>query len=145
MEKLRKAAGVLALVAGVFGFVSWILAPRGETQLAWLHGADETLAKAREEHRPAMLDFYADWCLPCKELELKTFSNPEVAEKLQQRTLGKVNCTSDDDPKVAAAKARFGADTLPTVVLLKPDGTIAHKINHFVGPDELLKLLDDGT
>jgi thiol:disulfide interchange protein DsbD len=127
--------------------VSWTLAPKAEAevQLKWLRGADETLAKARELHRPAVIDFYADWCLPCKELELKTFSHPKVASELALRALGKVDCTSDDDPKVAAAKERFKADTLPTVLLLRADGSIAHKIDHFVGPDEMLSLLSDGT
>ncbi len=146
LQRLRKAVGVMALVAGVFGGVSWTLAPRAEAQrqLAWIRGADETLAKARELRQSAVLDFYADWCLPCKELELKTFSNPKVAGALQGRALGKVDCTTDDDPKVAAAKDRFKASTLPTVVLLRPDGSVAHKIDHFVGPEELLALLHDG-
>jgi thioredoxin:protein disulfide reductase len=147
-RKWRKSAGIALIAAGSFGIVSWSLAPKAEAQaheLAWIRGADETLAKAREQQRPAVLDFYADWCLPCKELELKTFSNPKVASELTRRALGKVDCTTDDDPEVAAAKEKFKAETLPTLVLLRPDGTVLHKIDHFVGPDDLLKLLRDGT
>jgi thiol:disulfide interchange protein DsbD len=146
--KFRKSAGLALISAGAFGLVSWTLAPKAEAQaheLAWIRGADETLAKAREQKQAAVLDFYADWCLPCKELELKTFSNPKVANELGRRALGKVDCTTDDDPKVAAAKEKFKAETLPTVVLLRSDGTVLHKIDHFVGPDELLTLLHDGT
>ncbi|MFI5290725.1 MAG: thioredoxin family protein, partial [Polyangia bacterium] len=114
---------------------------RGAPVLTWVHGEDEGLRLARAQHRPALLDFYADWCLPCKELELKTFSNPEVARALSDLTLVKVNCTSDDDPTVIETKKRYGADTLPTLVLLRADGTIAHKVDHFIGPAELLALL----
>jgi thiol:disulfide interchange protein DsbD len=138
---LRKAAGVAALVVGLFGGIGAALA--GSSELVWNHGADITLARAKETQKPALLDFYADWCLPCKELELKTFSDPKVARLLSQRELGKVDCTHDDDALADAAKQKFQAETLPTLVLLRPDGTVAHKIDHFIGPDDLAKLLDD--
>jgi thiol:disulfide interchange protein DsbD len=146
-ERLSKGLGVTAMVAGAFGLVAWTLAPRveAETALVWQHGADATLAQARSLARPALLDFSADWCLPCKELELKTFSHPEVRRALGRLAIGKVDCTSDDNPTVAADKERYGAATLPTLVLLRTDGTVAHKIDHFIGPDELLALLREGS
>jgi thiol:disulfide interchange protein DsbD len=140
---VRKAAGVVALVIGAFGGIGSALA--GSSELHWNHGAELTLARAKEQQKPALLDFYADWCLPCQELELKTFSDPKVSRLLSERELGKVDCTHDDDSVAAAAKQKFQAETLPTLVLLRADGTVAHKIDHFVGPDELAKLLDDGT
>ncbi len=141
-EKLRKGLGVAAVVAGGFGVIGWVLAPPAAVHLQWLHGEAVGVQAARAKHSPAVLDFYADWCLPCKELELKTFSIPEVARKLSQFTLVKVDCTSDDDPLVVDTKKRYGADTLPTVAILRADGTIATKINHVVSPDELTALLD---
>ena len=110
-----------------------------------MHGEDEGLKIARAQHRPVLLDFYADWCLPCKELELKTFSRAEVARALAKFTLVKVNCTTDDDPTVAAAKKRWHADTLPTLVLLDANGNVERKIDHFVPAEELLKLLHDAS
>ncbi|HEX6835053.1 MAG TPA: cytochrome c biogenesis protein CcdA [Polyangia bacterium] len=146
--RARKALGVAVVVCGLFGAISGVLAPKheeGAPVIAWVHGEDEGLKLARALHRPALLDFYADWCLPCKELELKTFSRAEVAKALAKFTLVKVNCTTDDDPAVVAAKKRYGADTLPTLVLLDADGKVAKKIDHFVKPDELLKLLGDAS
>jgi thiol:disulfide interchange protein DsbD len=110
-----------------------------------VHGESEGLSLARSQHRPALLDFYADWCLPCKELELKTFSRADVARALSHFTPVKVDCTSDDDPAVAAAKKRWGADTLPTLVVVSPDGKLAKKIDHFVEGDELLRILSDAS
>jgi thiol:disulfide interchange protein DsbD len=142
----KKALGIVALVAGGFGCIAGTLAsPSERAELAWHRGAEPTLAEAREHKKAALLDFYADWCLPCKELELKTFSHPAVAARLSQRAIGKVDCTHDDDVAAEAAKQKFHAETLPTLVLLNADGTVKHKIDHFVGPDELLRLLDDGT
>jgi len=146
--RTRKALGVAVMVAGLYGVIAGILTPKAEAGapvLTWIHGEKEGIAAARAQHKPALLDFYADWCLPCKELELKTFSRAEVAHALARFTLVKVNCTTDDDPAVAAAKKRWGADTLPTLVLLDADGKVARKIDHFVQPDELLKLLGDAS
>jgi thiol:disulfide interchange protein DsbD len=142
IEKLRKGIGVTAIVVGAFGIVGWILAPKESVHLAWIQGEQAGVDAARAKHSPALLDFYADWCLPCKEMELHTFHAADVAAELASRfTLVKVDTTNDDDPKVAEAKQRWGADTLPTVVLLDSEGKLAKRINHVVEPGELLALL----
>jgi thioredoxin:protein disulfide reductase len=146
--RVRKALGVAVMVCGLYGAIAGVLAPKheaGAPVITWVHGEHEGLSIARAQHRPALLDFYADWCLPCKELELKTFSHAEVARALTHFTLVKVNCTTDDDPAVAAAKKRWGADTLPTLVLVDADGKVARRIDHFVQPEELLALLADAS
>jgi thiol:disulfide interchange protein DsbD len=147
-RRVRKGLGVAVSVVGVFGVIAGILTPKAEAGapvLTWIHGEKEGIATARAQHKPALLDFYADWCLPCKELELKTFSRSDVARALGQFTLVKVNTTVDDDPEVVAAKARYHADTLPTLVLVDAEGNIKRKIDHFVSGEELLRLLADAT
>jgi len=142
--KLRKGLGVALMVAGLFGTVGWVLAPKADAhapELAWVRGEAAGVKAAQAQHKPVFLDFYADWCLPCKELELKTFSHPEVARMLQQFTLVKVDCTTDDDPVVVDAKKRYQAETLPTLALLDANGKLQRKIDHFVEPDELLQIL----
>jgi thiol:disulfide interchange protein DsbD len=143
-EQARKAAGVLALVVGGFGGIGWTLAaptPTATAPLVWTEGEAAGVAAAHAAHKPALLDFYATWCLPCKELELKTFHDPEVATALGRFQLIKVDCSSDEDPKVVEVQKRYQADTLPTVVLLDSDGKVAHKIDRVVEPRELLSQL----
>jgi thiol:disulfide interchange protein DsbD len=147
--KARKVLGVGALVVGLFGTIGWLLAvPESASakneppiKLEWIHGEAAGLAEAKRAHQPALLDFYADWCLPCKEMELKTFNTPTVAKELSRFTLVKVDCSNDDDPEVAAAKKRYNADTLPSVVIIDSDGKPRPTLNHRVEPDELLPLL----
>jgi thiol:disulfide interchange protein DsbD len=140
LVRLRKAVGLLAITVGGFGVIGWLLTPK-DFKLVWVKGEKAGLAAAQAAHQPALLDFYADWCLPCKEMELKTFNSESVAAQLQHLTLVKIDTTNDDDPEVAATKQRYGAATLPTVVLLDSAGKVAHKLDHFVEPKELLPLI----
>jgi thiol:disulfide interchange protein DsbD len=143
-ERLRKGLGVFGMVAGLFGSIGWLLAPRteiGGPQLTWLRGEPAAMADARARHRPALLDFYADWCLPCKELELKTLDAPEVMHELERFTLGKVDNTKDDDPEVVALQKRYDASTLPTLVLMDSNGQVVERVRKVISPAELLALL----
>jgi thioredoxin:protein disulfide reductase len=137
-EKLRKGLGLLLVIAGGYGVLAWILTPK---PLEWVKGETAGLAAAKAAGKPAFMDFYADWCLPCKEMELKTFPHEDVAAELARFTLVKVDMTSDEDPTVLAVKAKYQAETLPTLVILDKSGQVAAKIDHYVEPKELLPIL----
>jgi thiol:disulfide interchange protein DsbD len=134
---VRKSAGVLAVVVGLYGGIGWWLTPK---PLAWIHGEQAGVAAARASQKPALIDFYATWCIPCHELD-DTFGKSEVMRELGRFALVKMDCSNDDDPVVKETTARYGAATLPTVVLLDSRGKVALKIDRVVGPDELLPLL----
>jgi len=139
LARLRKGVGVALLIVGGFGIIGWTLTPKAE--LVWIHGEPVGVAAAKAAKKPALLDFYADWCLPCKEMDIKTFAKPEVAEALSRFTLVKVDMTHDDDPAVEELRKRYNAATLPTVVLLDSAGRVSVTLNHEVKPEELLPLL----
>jgi thiol:disulfide interchange protein DsbD len=146
-EKLRKALALVFVVGGGYGIVAWVLAVPAPAQahqaeLQWIHGEVPGVAAAKAAQKPAFLDFYADWCLPCKELDIKTFHQPEVMRELSRFQLVKVDCTKgDDDPVVVETQERYGAATLPTLVMIGADGKVQKKIDHFVEKDELLQAL----
>jgi thiol:disulfide interchange protein DsbD len=100
------------------------------------------MQRAKTDGKPVFLDFYADWCLPCKKMELTTFSEERVARELERFTLVKVDMTTDDNPEVVEVGKRYGAETLPTLVLIDTCGRVVHKVDHEVEPDELLPLLE---
>jgi thiol:disulfide interchange protein DsbD len=143
--KLRKGLGVALLVAGAFGTIAYVLAPRevaaAGKKLEWIKGEKPGVAAARAAHKPALIDFYADWCIPCREMDVKTFGDEKVARELSRFVLVKMDCTKDEDPVVKETTERYHADTLPTIVLLDSDGKVATKLDQFVTPAELLPLL----
>jgi thiol:disulfide interchange protein DsbD len=132
----RKTVGVALLVAGLFGGIAWVLTPR---PLAWIYGEKAGMAAAKAAHKPALLDFYADWCIPCKEMDVKTFA--KVADELQRFQLVKVDCTNDDDPVVVDTVKRYDAQTRPTIIVIDRDGKIVKKYDGAVSADELRPVL----
>ena len=132
----RKTVGVAMLVAGLFGVIAWVLTPK---PLAWIYGEKAGIAAARAAHKPALLDFYADWCIPCKEMDVKTFD--KVADELQRFQLVKVDCTNDDDPVVVETVKRYDAQTRPTIIVIDRDGKIVKKYDGVVSADDLRPVL----
>jgi thiol:disulfide interchange protein DsbD len=79
---------------------------------------DARLAAARAAGRPVLVDFYADWCVSCKELEKYTFSDAEVIRTLQATDLIRVDVTDD-----SGLLTRFGLVGPPTILFFDRSGT----------------------
>jgi len=77
---------------------------------------DAQLNKARKENKWVLLDFYADWCISCKEMEINTFANPEVTSKLKQLVLLQADVTANSTENQALLK-RFGLFGPPGILL----------------------------
>ncbi len=83
---------------------------------------DRELAAAGRAGRPVMLDFYADWCVSCKELERYTFSDPMVVAELERFVLLRADVTANDTQDQALMQTRFGIPGPPAVLFFDPQG-----------------------
>ena len=81
---------------------------------------DSQLSKAKEEKKLVLLDFYADWCISCKEMEVNTFANPEVSKKLKQFVLLQADVTANS-PENQALLKRFGLFGPPGILIFNSD------------------------
>ncbi|MBV8634909.1 MAG: protein-disulfide reductase DsbD [Burkholderiaceae bacterium] len=72
-------------------------------------------------HKTAMLDFYADWCVSCKEMEKLTFTDPKVKQKFSDMVLLQADVTANDDDDKALLK-RFNLYGPPGIIFFDKDG-----------------------
>jgi thiol:disulfide interchange protein DsbD len=90
--------------------------------IQWMSYSDEILQQASQENKPVFIDFYADWCVPCKELDMKTFSASEIIRRSKDFFMLKVDLTSTDDQRAEELRSKYQVKGVPTLVFLKPDG-----------------------
>ncbi len=87
-----------------------------------LNQLNTILADAKSKNQPVMLDFYADWCISCKEMEAFTFTDPVVAAKMNKAVLLQADVTANDDLDKELLKA-FGIFGPPAIILYDAQGT----------------------
>ena len=136
--RVRKGAMLAAFVVGlVFAMVGLLdkagiaipgggrLAEAGQTQekLAWKPYSDSALQAALASKRPVVIDFYADWCGACKELEHETFTDSRVRDLSRDFVLLQINAT-DDFPGLEKLKQTYSVRGLPTMVFFDRQGRI---------------------
>ena len=91
------------------------------TQIKGLNGLEQALKQAAAQNKPAMLDFYADWCVSCIEMERKTFSDPDVQAALADTVLLKADVTLNDAKDKALLDA-FGLFGPPSILFFDRNG-----------------------
>ena len=170
-ERLWKGLGVLAVIYGVIllvgaatgaddpfqplarfsvsGAAATPGAPAAQAQAQALPfkriktSADLDAAIAAADGKPVMLDFAADWCVACKELEHDTYTDPRVQAALQGAVLLQADVTANDDDD-KALYARFGIYGPPGVIFFGSDGkeVTAQRVVGYLDADDFLKRVE---
>lgn len=91
--------------------------------------------------RPVMLDFYADWCVSCKEMEHLTFTDPRVQARLAQLHLVRADVTANNADDQALLK-RFGLFGPPGIIVFGADGHELGRVVGYQAADRFLRSLD---
>ncbi len=102
---------------------------------------DSVLAK--NKGKKILVDFYADWCTSCKELEEVTFANEGVANKMREFTLIQADLTANSDAQKELS-AKYGVFGPPVILFFDANGAVmkAKTITGFIEPVEFLKHLN---
>ena len=114
----RIAIAVLLLVSGV----AFALPKKRAAEVRWDKYDAKVLAAARAANKPVLIDFYADWCLPCKELDEKTFSDPAIAAELNRFVRVKADLTAPDDATTKRLTRQYAILGVPTLIFLDAKG-----------------------
>jgi thioredoxin:protein disulfide reductase len=158
-KRLWKVAGILALLAGVAQGIGALSGARDPLQpLAGLSGElpdpkalpfervgspAELDARLRVAGKPAMLDFYADWCVSCKEMERFTFSDPQVQARFSGMLLLRADVTANsaDDKALLRRFRLFGP---PGIVFFDAAGREVEglRVIGYQPPEKFMRTLD---
>lgn len=124
------------------GLLTWPK-PQPASSLRWVPYTEAALAQAKDEHRPALVDIYADWCLPCVEMDQVTFRHPDVIRALESVVTLRVDATREVSPEAQALLERYQVYGVPTLLLFDRAGTERKELRlaGFLAPKEFLERL----
>ncbi len=135
---------VRAALAALFLAAAAFFAPLGHAEAQSPAWAPYDAAHAASGGRPMIVDFSASWCLPCLELDKKTFSDSRVRQALSRRSLYKADMTKAGAAETVALAERFGILGVPTVIFLDASGAERKDLRlvGFEEPEAFLKRLE---
>jgi len=114
----RIAISFLLLIFGV----AFALPKKHVGGVTWDKYDAKALAVARAANKPVVIDFYADWCLPCKELDEKTFPDPAVGAELNRFVRLKADLTVAEDETTKRLTKEYAILGVPTLIFLDANG-----------------------
>jgi len=114
---VRITAVIIAVAAGII-----LLTPK-EQKIDWQKYDAKKIQQARDESRPVLIKFTADWCLSCKVVDKLVFARDDVAQLIEQKNVLpiKADTTFKDSPATNALKNIYNEPGVPVTILLLPD------------------------
>jgi len=135
----KRGFGCLAIVVA-----AGMLLIKPTESVQWEPYTPQKLAAAHRSEKPVMMDFYADWCIPCHEMNLTTFRNPKVVRALEGFVRLKVDLTRTRDDATQAIIGQFDIQGVPTYIFYDASGnevTDVRKVG-YVGASDLVRIID---
>ncbi|MBU0994655.1 MAG: protein-disulfide reductase DsbD [Proteobacteria bacterium] len=111
--------------------------------LIWQEDEASALSFAKEQNRPLLIDFYAEWCASCKKLEQVTFSDEDVRSELGRFDLLRVDATDSNATRVKHLLRKYNVIGLPTIIFVNASGDLQKDktITDYVSPKTFLETI----
>lgn len=125
----------------VMAVAIWMLWPVEKLSPDWQKFETSAYESSVENGEKMIIDFYADWCVPCKELDALTFSDERVIEKSKEFTNYKVDMTKSASETTEQIRQKFNIIGMPTILFIDENGREVKRITGFVDADEFLEIM----
>jgi thiol:disulfide interchange protein DsbD len=117
-NKIKQAIAILLIMIG-----TWLGLPEDKVQtegITWIKPHNETeLLAALDSDKPVFIDVYADWCIPCKEMDKFTFPDPEIIKLSRSFTAIKIDLTKSGGEFESQFQQDFAIKGVPSYIFLK--------------------------
>jgi len=149
MRFLWVAGTVLALIGGLRGFAPELLPAGGggatvaaaHDEPAWIGDEAEGFARAAREGKPVVMDFWAEWCAACIELDHQTWNQPEVLALAERFVPVKMDMTERNE-RNRARNERFGVIGMPTVIFFDSEGNELERFSGFKNARDMVAVME---
>jgi thiol:disulfide interchange protein DsbD len=119
----------------------YALIPQTRAVPEWRKFTEEAYNLSAGNHERMVVDFSADWCIPCKELDAQTFSDPDVVRELKGFSCYRADMTQSASPAAEQLRNKFMIVGMPTVLIINARGEEVERLTGFVKPDRFWEIL----
>ena len=132
------AFSIIILAVAVYSLI-----PSRNAEIEWKPYTSNTSLASLGSSKRMIIDFYADWCIPCKELDASTFRDPNVISTAKNFLTFKANMTKSLSPEVEALRNKYGIVGVPTVLIVNSKGKEVKRITGYVNAAQFLNILNN--
>jgi thioredoxin:protein disulfide reductase len=136
--KIKIVIGIIAIIYG-----TWGLKPEKQTEIVnWkaLNSVEEIEKTIKDKKMPVMIDFYADWCAQCKELDEYTYTDKEIVNLSKSLNNIKIDLTKENK----SISDKYGVKGLPVVLFINSNGEEIRelRVTGFLKPQDFSKKIN---
>ena len=149
-ERFRKTIAIVCLVLGIaytarfvfsdmFMLKAQISAEQSE-DIRWYDDETAGLRAAAQQGKPVMIDFRADWCAACLQMEQETFTHSRVREMAESFIAIRIDNTNAEAPVPKELRKKYGVVGLPTLVFMDRQGNVLHNLSvtEYIGSADMI-------
>lgn len=128
---------VLILAVSIYAVI-----PQEKLSPEWQKFSYELYEDALTNNKRIMVDFYADWCIPCKEYDALTFTDERIISLSKDFLNIKVDMTKTMSDETEKLRNKFNIVGMPTILFIDSNGEEVERLTGFINADEFLKIMN---